>query len=218
MTRRFSLGFAFLTAVTVAVLVLFGITSIPRPQKTVTKTGETAKPRVLTAPTVTVADPVRGPKNAPVTLVEFGDFLCPYCAAAEPTIREFVAAHPREVRLVWKDFPIKDKHPLAEEAALAARCAEEQKKFWEYHDLLFANQESLSPSMLVRIAEELRLDLSRFENCQRDKTGLPRVERGLEEGAALAIDGVPYFFVNGSRLSGAATREMLEEMLKNARQ
>ena len=216
--RHFSLGFGMLAAVSIAVLAVFGATSLPFKKSAKSVVQNNLDNRVLETPTVTVADPIRGPKNAPVTIVEFGDFLCPYCAAAEPTLMEFLAAHPNEVRLVWKDFPIKDKHPLAEEAALAARCAEEQKKFWEYHDLLFTNQESLSPSMLVRIAQELNLDLARFENCQRDKTGLPRVERGLEEGIALAIDGVPYLFINGKRLSGTATRAALEEAFQNAQQ
>lgn len=216
MTRRFSWGFAFLTAISAAIFVLFGAAALPRPQRGATKPEQTAQSRTLSAPTITVADPIRGPKNASVTIVEFGDFLCPYCAAAEPVLREFLAAHPRDVRLVWKDFPIKGKHPLAEEAALAARCAEEQKKFWEYHDLLLTNQDSATPQMLVRLAQELNLDLSRFENCTREKTGLPRVEHGIEEGTSLGIDGVPYFFVNGERFSGAPTRPVLEEMLKNA--
>jgi protein-disulfide isomerase len=216
--KHFSLGFGILTAVSVIVLGVFGATSLPFKKSAKNVVQNNPDNRVLEAPTVTVADPIRGPKNAPATIIEFGDFLCPYCAAAEPTLREFLAAHPRDVRLVWKDFPIKDKHPLAEEAALAARCAEEQKKFWEYHDLLLANQELATPQMLGRLAQELNLDLSRFENCKRDKTGLPRVERGLDEGAALGIDGVPYFFVNGSRLSGAVTRAMLEEALQHAQQ
>ena len=214
--KRFSLGFGILAAVSIVVLAVFGATSFPFKKSAKTVTYNNQNSRVLAAPTVTVADPVRGPKNAPATIVEFGDFLCPYCAAAEPVLREFLAAHPTEVRLVWKDFPIKGKHPLAEEAAIAARCAEEQKKFWEYHDLLFANQDSATPQLLVRIAGELGLDLPRFENCTREKTGLPRVERGIEEGTSLEIDGVPYFFMNGERFSGAPTRGVLEEMFKSA--
>jgi len=216
--RHFSLGFGALTVISLLVLGFFGATSFPFKKTAKNVVPNNPENRVLAAPTVTVADPIRGPKNAPVTLVEFGDFLCPYCAAAEPVLMEFLAAHPNEVRLVWKDFPIKDKHPLAEEAAMAARCAEEQKKFWEYHDLLFANQESLTPQALVRLAQELNLDLSRFQTCQNEKTWLPRVERGLEEGIALAIDGVPYLFVNGKRISGTITNTALEEAFQNAQQ
>lgn len=175
-----------------------------------------AKVTVLLAPprAIVAIDParVRGPPGAVVTVVEFSDFECPYCGTAEATLRELVSKYPLEVRLAYRDFPL-DFHPRAEPAAEASRCALAQGKYWQYHDLLFANQQHLEDSDLSKFAAQLGMDQRQFDECVARKTYQPNVQRDVEDGEKLGATGTPAFFVNGIALSGAVSLSELSRVI-----
>jgi protein-disulfide isomerase len=147
----------------------------------------------------------RGPSDAEVTIVEYGDFECPYCAATEPTLRALA----RDIRVVYRHFPIASAHPHARIAAEAAEAAGAQGKFWEMHDLLFDHQDALTPKDLLSYADKIGLNLEHFADDLRTHVHLPRVEadfwRGIEEG----VNGTPTLFINGVRYDGPRDRTSL---------
>lgn len=171
----------------------------------------------LTEPTVTIADPSLGPKNAPVTLVNFGDYQCRSCADLEISLKAIHAEYPQEVRIVWKDMPNPTAHQEALNAALAARCAGEQKKFWEYHEMLMANQSTLGQELYTEIASTLDLRSGAFSRCFEQQETLPLVQRTFDEGSGLGLTATPTLYVNGERYTGAITtsdlRRLIDEQL-----
>jgi protein-disulfide isomerase len=166
---------------------------------------------VLDAPrsTVTVdpSDPVLGPANAPVTIVEFSDFQCPFCQRVEPTLKRVRETYGDRVRIVWKDFPLTSIHPQAFKAAEAAHCAGEQGKFWEYHDRLFANQQALQVESLKKYAADTGLDSAKFNSCLDMAKYAERVQAQMGVGADLGVNSTPAVFINGRLLSGAQPYE-----------
>jgi protein-disulfide isomerase len=161
-------------------------------------------------------DHIRGPRDAPVTLVEYGDFECPYCGQAEPIIRDLLADY-GDVRYVWRHLPLTDVHPHAQMAAEAAEAAGAQGKFWEMHDLLLEHQDALRPEELVRYAEELGLDTERFKNHLRAHKWSWRVARDVESAELSGVSGTPTFFVNGRRHEGAYDEASLAAAVKAAK-
>jgi protein-disulfide isomerase len=157
--------------------------------------------------------PVRGPADAPVTLVEFSDFECPFCTQAHPTLKQILERYPGKVRLAYRDFPLDSIHPQARRAAEAARCAHDQGKFWEYHDVLFAQSPKLATEDLRRYAEQVGLDITKFDSCVAGGTHKAAVQRDLDEGHRLGITGTPAFFVNGRPLSGAQPLEAFARVI-----
>jgi len=161
---------------------------------------------VLLAPPRTVVSidsaRVRGPMNAPITIVEFSDFECPYCGGVENTLRQLQSKYPTQIRLAYRDFPF-DFHPRAEPAAEASRCALAQGKYWPYHDLLFDNQQHLESSDLSKYAVRLDMDAKKFDECIAHKTYTSDIQHDLDEGQKLGISGTPAFFINGMVLNGA---------------
>ena len=147
--------------------------------------------------------PVRGDKDAPVTIVEFSDFQCPYCKTATGTIKQVLDKYPGKVRLVFRDFPLANIHPLAPKAHEAARCAAEQGKFWEYHDVLFEHSPSLTPDELKQYAKDLKLDAAAFDQCVDSGKYKAAVDQDTQEGLGLGLTGTPSFFINGRQLVGA---------------
>jgi protein-disulfide isomerase len=147
-------------------------------------------------------DHIRGPVEAPVTVVEYGDFECPYCGRAEPVVRELLSEF-GDVRYVWRHLPLSDVHARAQLAAQAAEAAAEQGAFWEMHDLLFQHQDALQPRDLVRYAGELGLDLDRFRDDLRRDTGAARVTEDVDSADLSGVSGTPTFFINGRRHYGA---------------
>jgi Na+/H+ antiporter NhaA len=147
-------------------------------------------------------DHVRGPIVAPVTVVEYGDFECPYCGQAEPVVRELLRDF-GDVRYVWRHLPLSDVHPHAQLAAEAAEAAADQGVFWELHDLLLGHQDALRPSDLIAYAEQLGLDAERFSNDLREHTGAARVAEDVDSADLSGVSGTPTFFVNGRRHYGA---------------
>jgi Na+/H+ antiporter NhaA len=161
-------------------------------------------------------DHVRGPLEAPVTLVEYGDFECPYCGRAEPVIRELLRDF-GDVRYVWRHLPLSDVHPRARLAAEAAEAASDQGAFWEMHDLLLDHQGLLGPGDLVRYAEELGLDVERFTNQLQDHGGAARVAEDVDSADLSGVSGTPTFFINGRRHYGAYDIDTLTKAVRTAR-
>jgi Na+/H+ antiporter NhaA len=147
-------------------------------------------------------DHIRGPLVAPVTVVEYGDFECPYCGRAEPVVRELLREFV-DVRYVWRHLPLSDVHPRAQLAAEAAEAAAEQGAFWQMHDLLLGHQDALRPDDLIAYAERLGLDVERFTNDLREDTGAARVADDVDSADLSGVSGTPTFFINGRRHHGA---------------
>lgn len=146
---------------------------------------------------------VRGNSNTPVMIVEFADFSCPYCKKAEASLKEVLAKYPDKVSLSFRDYPLRDIHPEAEIAAEAARCAGEQGRFWEYHDLLYGGTDHHDRDNLVLDARVLQLDEKRFESCLDSGKYKAQIDKDLEDGAKAGVIGTPGFFVDGVFLDGA---------------
>lgn len=170
----------------------------------------------LRPPSVPVAyDParVKGDPKAPVTIVEFSDFQCPYCKTAQTTLKHILTQYNGRVKLAFKDFPLRKIHPEAQAAAEAARCAGEQGKFWEFHDALFADQSKQTGADLAAHARTLGLDEKSFEACLATGRYTPKVDADLQEGTKLGITGTPAFFINGVFLSGAQPQAEFEKVI-----
>jgi Na+/H+ antiporter NhaA len=161
-------------------------------------------------------DHVRGPVDAPVTVLEYGDFECPYCGQAEPVVRELLREH-GDVAYVWRHLPLNDVHPNAQLAAEAAEAAAEQDAFWEMHDLLLEHQDALHFGDLLRYAEQLGLDVDRFEEELRTRAGAGRIAQDVDSADLSAVSGTPTFFINGLRHYGAYDIATLSAAVKAAR-
>ena len=167
---------------------------------------------LMDAPRLTVAvaadDPAEGAATAPVTLVEYSDFQCPFCQRVAPTLRELRTKYGDKIRIVWKDFPLTQIHPNAFVAAQAGNCAREQGKFWEYHDRLFANQGALQPEFLKKYATEVGMDATKFNACLDSAKYEARVQESLGTGTGLGITSTPTVYVNGRMVNGAQPIEV----------
>jgi protein-disulfide isomerase len=150
---------------------------------------------------LTVGDsPSKGPADAKVTIVEFSDYQCPFCSQAEPLIDQVMQAYPKDVKRVYKQFPLTSIHPNALPASKAAVAAGKQGKFWEMHAKLFGNQRELSPDNYKKWAEELKLDMARFEKDLASPDVQGAIDKDGQEARAADVTGTPTIFVNGKRL------------------
>ncbi len=156
--------------------------------------------------------PTKGPANAPVTIVEFSDFQCPFCIQAEKTVDDVLAAYPGKIKLVYRDFPL-PMHPLAPKAAEASHCADSQGKYWEMHDKLFANQQKLEVSDLKGYARELGLEGAKFDKCLDSGEKAKVVDAHKKAGEEAGVSGTPAFFINGRPLSGAQPLESFKQIV-----
>src|SRR6185437_15104224 len=161
-------------------------------------------------------DHIRGPVDAPVTVLEYGDFECPYCGQAEPVLRELLREH-GEVAYVWRHLPLNDVHPNAQQAAEAAEAAAEQGAFWQMHDLLLERQDALGFGDLLGYAGQLGLDVDRFEQDLRTRSGSGRIARDVDSADLSGVSGTPTFFINGLRHYGAYDIATLSAAVKAAR-
>jgi Na+/H+ antiporter NhaA len=161
-------------------------------------------------------DHVRGPDEAPVTLLEYGDYECPYCGQAEAVVRELLAEFGDDLRYVWRHLPLADVHPNAQTAAEAAEAAGAQGRFWEMHDRLLAHQDELRPIELARHANELGLDLDRFWSDLRGREHAARVAEDVASADASDVTGTPSFFINGRRHTGAYDIDTLTRAVRAA--
>jgi protein-disulfide isomerase len=160
---------------------------------------------------VAAEGPSLGPANAPVTIVEFSDYQCPFCKRAEPTVHEVAKRYPEQVRIVYRHFPLDNIHPEARPAAEAAACAHDQGKFWEYHALVFQSSPKLAKDQLRELAGQAKLDVAAFDACVADGRTRARVEADVAAGREAGVSGTPAFYVNGIPLSGARS---LDEFVK----
>jgi len=163
---------------------------------------DTPDPDKLLIP-VESKDHAQGPEDAPVTLLEYGDYECPYCGQAEAVIRELLASFGDDVRYVWRHLPLSDVHPHAQMAAEAAEAAADQGAFWDMHDVLLTHQDELTPRDLVRHAESLGLDAGRFKDALRERRHVSRVADDVSSADESGVAGTPTFFINGRRHQGA---------------
>jgi Na+/H+ antiporter NhaA len=170
----------------------------------------------LAVPVDPARDHIRGPDDAPVTLVEYGDFECPYCGQAEPVVRELLADY-GDLRYVWRHLPLGDVHPHAQLAAEATEAAASQGKFWEMHDLLLLHQDALTAKDLVRYAAEIDLNSEQFTKDMRARTGQQKVLADVDSADLSGVSGTPTFFINGRRHHGAYDIDTLSAAVRTAR-
>ena len=163
--------------------------------------------------------PVKGAKDALVTIVQFSDFQCPFCSRVEPTIDQVMKEYQGKVRVAWRDLPL-PFHPNAMPAAIAARAAGEQGKFWEMHDKIFADQQHLDRETYEKYARELGLNMGKFKAALDAQKGKEAIEADAAAGGKIGARGTPAFFINGKFLSGAqpfeAFKAKIDEELKTA--
>lgn len=167
-------------------------------------------------PDVGPDDHTRGNPKAPVTLVEYGDFQCPYCGAAYPVVKDVERQAGAILRVVFRNFPLNTIHPQAEGAAEAAEAASAQGKFWEMHDALFEHQRRLNPGDLERYADAVGLDIERFRADIANGTWRGKVRDQFRGGIMSGVNGTPTFFINGARHDGDYSVEALLEAIKGA--
>ncbi|GAB4218590.1 MAG: thioredoxin domain-containing protein [Synechococcales cyanobacterium] len=160
--------------------------------------------------------PVKGSRDRKVVLVEFSDFQCPFCARAHDTVEQFVSKHP-EVTFVYKHLPLTQIHPEALPAAQASWAAQQQGKFWEFHDELFAHQQQLGDEFYVETAKKLRLDLNRFNRDRASETAQLAIQKDLNLAERLQLTGTPFFSMNGIPLNGAVPLTAFESVYAQVR-
>ncbi len=157
-------------------------------------------------------EPARGPAQAPVTIVEYSDFECPFCSRVVPTLYQLIDDYGDKIRLVYRDYPLAF-HPNAQLAAEAAQCAHDQGKFWDYHNKLFENQKALDRKSLDSYATELELDADSFGSCLNDRAQQASVMTETQQASAYGVTGTPAFFINGRFVSGALPIERFKEVI-----
>ena len=170
----------------------------------------------LAAPVDPERDHIRGDDDAPVTLVEYGDFECPFCGRAEPVLRQLLNEFGNDLRFVFRHLPLSDVHPRAQLAAEASEAADDQGAFWEMHDLLFDHQDALEPKNLVEYARELGLDVDRFTDELRRHEHAGRIASDVDDADLSGVSGTPTFFVNGIRHQGAYDIDTLTAAVRTA--
>jgi protein-disulfide isomerase len=163
----------------------------------------------LTLPVSEDRDHIQGAAEAPATLLEYGDYECPFCGAAYPIVKEVQSRLGDRLRFVFRNFPITTSHPHAELAAEAAEAADAQRKFWEMHDLLYESQQHLEAADLHRYAEQLGLDVGRFDNELARHVHAERVREDFMSGVRSGVNGTPTFYLNGVRHDGDYELETL---------
>lgn len=154
-------------------------------------------------------DHTLGPLNSPVTVIEYGDYECPFCAMAQNTVRRLLEEFSPRVCYAYRHFPLSSMHPHAELAALTAEAAEQQGRFWQMHNALFENYDSLSTRKVFTLAEALKMDVDRFELDLERPDLIDRIRRDMLSGHDSGVAGTPTFFVNGMRIPGAANYDTL---------
>jgi protein-disulfide isomerase len=164
---------------------------------------------------LTLYSPHLGNPDGKISIVEFGDFTCTYSASAFPAIRELLAKYPDKIDYVFRFFPLNQLDEANELPALAASCANEQNKFWSYHDKLFQSQNHLTAEDLKNYAQQVGLDTVRFEQCISTRRFLSQIEMDYQAGLSAGVEGTPTFFVNGAKIPGAVpTVEEWEQIIK----
>ena len=170
----------------------------------------------FTAPQITAADHITGPADAPVTMLEYGDYECPYCRGAFRDVHRLIDRFPSELRFAFRNFPIAQVHPHAEQAAEAAEAAAAQGKFWAMYELLLQPYSHLDTDSLVTYAEVVGLDIPRFRRELSEHVYKPRIDADVAEGIRNGVNQTPKFYVNGERIDGKVPLENLVEAVERA--
>ncbi len=209
------IGFGFLwnglTDITAQEDYVFDQTAFEQSDPLVTKVPKFED--ALRAPIVSDLDPYLGPKNAAVVLVQFSDFECEYCQEQEKTLKRVLNDYKDNVRLVWKDFPASNPSSVSFQAAVAARCAQKQDKFWQYHDTLYENTNRLKDNIFTDLAERISLDIAEFEACRTDPLTAKAVLDNIYEANALDITGIPFIYINDQEMLGQLDYNDLKQMI-----
>jgi len=206
---------AVVVASTLTWLVFRAAKLLSPPKKALALLGDSEQLVDLTDPVDPERDHIRGPETASVTLVEYGDFECPYCGMAEPVVRNLLQDD--DLRYVWRHLPLSDVHPRAQIAAEVSEAAANQGAFWEMHDLLLANQDKLQPTDLIGYAERLGLDTEKLHDEVKRHVAAARVAQDVESADTSGVSGTPTFFINGQRHYGAYDVDTLKAAIKVAR-
>lgn len=155
-------------------------------------------------PAVSNADHAQGNLNADLVIVEYGDYQCPYCGAAYPVLKEMMRQYGKQIKFVFRNFPLSEMHQYAHDAALAAEAAALQGKFWEMHDAIYENQQYLNDQLLFNLAEKLELNMVQFKSDIQSADLNQRVDSDFESGMLSGVNGTPSFYVNGKKFNGGA--------------
>lgn len=155
-------------------------------------------------PSVSATDHTQGNLTADLVIVEYGDYQCPYCGAAYPVLKELMKEFGSQVKFVFRNFPLSEMHQYARIAAIAAEAANLQGKFWEMHDAIYENQRDLNENLLMRLAQELKLNMPEFEKDLESIKLAEKVDSDFESGVLSGVNGTPSFFVNGNKFNGGA--------------
>jgi len=169
---------------------------------------------ILAGPIIAKNDPFLGAEQAPVTLVVYSDFKCEACHKQEVTLKQILEKYKDKVRLIWKDYPDKKITSDSFQASLAGRCAHEQGKFWEYHDLLFANSDQFNKDKFIEFAKQLNLDEGKFDNCLKVLKYQKEISDNIKEANALDITGVPFTYINNQEVLGEISIDDLSRMVE----
>ncbi|MGA9652168.1 DsbA family protein [Pedobacter sp.] len=160
-------------------------------------------------PDINDHDNIQGSPEAIITLVEYGDYLCPHCGHAYPIVKQLQQEFGDQLKVIFRNFPLRKIHPLASPAAVAAEAAAQQGKFWEMHDLIFENQANLQKSSFAILAEQIGLNMTQFNRDIEDPQMTQKVDLDFESGIMSGVNGTPTFFVNGTRYNGSWEAEEL---------
>jgi protein-disulfide isomerase len=163
------------------------------------------------------SDHIQGDASAPLVLVEYGDFECPHCAHAHPVVKRLQEHFGDQLAFVFRNFPLREIHPMAEPAAEAAEYAATKNKFWEMHDLIFEHQKTLDGERLIRWGEKLGLDAQDLGKALSEGAFEPAVSEDFSSGVRSGVNGTPTFFINGTRHDGSPTFDDLADALREAR-
>lgn len=164
---------------------------------------------------VSQQDHVRGNQEAPVTVIEYSDFQCPFCSRFHETMKQVMVNYPEQVRWIYRHFPLESIHPYARKAAEASECAAEQDKFWEYTDYIFENQSALSNDTLSSFAVSMGLNKNKFEECLSSGKYKEKVDEDYQSGASLGVRGTPGNFINGQSVPGALPYDQMADIIDN---
>jgi protein-disulfide isomerase len=164
---------------------------------------------------VTLDDPSLGLRGAPVTIVEFADFGCPYSRESSFVMRELASLYPEKIHYIYRDFPITELHPIAQRAAEAGECAKDQNKFWEFHDKMYQNQALLSEEVFGEFAQQLNMNVTQFDSCMASGRHTQEVLDDYTDGVGAGVRGTPTFFINGNKIPGAIPADILKAIVQS---
>lgn len=165
-------------------------------------------------PSVSKTNHAQGNLDSDLEIVEYGDYQCPYCGAAYPVLKELMKEFGGQVKFVFRNFPLSEMHQYAKVAAIAAEAANLQGKFWEMHDAIYENQRDLNENLLMKLAEQLKLNIPQFEKDLESLELAEKVDSDFESGVMSGVNGTPSFFVNGNKFNGGAA-DLLELVREN---